>query len=151
MSYGMSYWFQDELLQPPVWAIWKNIRRRHTEPLKRYIDRFSLRMHGHSWGAAEFEPACFDRSRMVSAHAADFVWERRVWNNVRGNRDALPSYTVKGIECYWILLLIWLAITSHLPLTTLSSIHSFFISPTGFDRAETGLVSWAGVQEQIKR
>lgn len=81
----------------PARSIWKNIKRRHTKSLKSHIDGLSLRMHGHSWEVAEFELACFNRSRIVSAHAADFVWERSVWNNVRGNQDVVPTYTVKGI------------------------------------------------------
>lgn len=63
----------------------------------------------------------FHRSRGVSAHAADFVWEHSVWNSAQGRRCQLTPLK-ELYQHYWILSLIWLAITLRLLLTTVFSV-----------------------------
>lgn len=103
MSHSMSYWFWCELLVSCSSHMRKrgekkqNISWWHTKSLKSFID--GLPPSGCSVTVEKlqsFELACFDRSRGECAHAADFVWEWSVWNNVRGNQEAVPTNTVKG-------------------------------------------------------
>lgn len=144
---GVSY-------ETPAWSIKKKTSGDGTQDRLSCIDGLSRRMHGHSWEVAEFELACFNRSRVVSAHAADFVWERSVRNNVRGKTKMWCQLTLlkESYQCYWILSLIWFAITLHLPLTTLFSIQGSFTSSSGLVRSENHLAcrQWCSSKQTDK-
>lgn len=124
---GVSY-------ESPVRSIWKNIWRWRTKSLRSCIDKLSPRMHGHSWEVAESvlnSLASTDQGECL--HMQQILFESGVceitWGETKmGCQLALPR---ESYQCYWILSLIWLAITLHLPLTTLFSIHGSFTSSTG--------------------
>lgn len=85
MSHRMSYWLWCELRESPARALWKNTRRSHTKSLKSSIDRLPPL---DPWSQLRSCRVWSGSLRQIKggacAHAADFVWERTVWNNVRG-------------------------------------------------------------------
>lgn len=80
--------------------------------LKSDIDK---EMHCHREEAVEcWTCLLWGRSRIASAHAADFRVSEITW----GETKMWCQLLKESCHCYWILSLIWLAIALHLLLTT---------------------------------
>lgn len=92
--------------------MYKKQKRDGPKSLKSYIDE---QIHCHREEVVECWTCLLrGRSRIAFAHAADFEVSEITW----GETKMWCQLLRESCHCYWILSLIWLAITLHLLLTT---------------------------------
>lgn len=131
MSYSMSYWFWRELLVS--YDLYeKTLGDGTPNRLKDILTASPCgcmvtveELQSLNLLASTDQGQCLHMQQILcGSRVCEITWgETKMWCQLTPLKE---SY-----KCYWTRSLIWLAITLHLPLSTLFSIHGFFTNCTG--------------------